>query len=100
MYRASVKNRGKWISRFVDGAKAKLGGKLGGVEWGMASAGGVVYAPLSDFGLPTAGGLFALDAASVTPTCCTGPPTPAPAGLGPASSRRSRSGARRPGRRL
>jgi polyvinyl alcohol dehydrogenase (cytochrome) len=40
------------------------GGKLGGVEWGMAANGGVVFAPLSDFGLPTAGGLFALDAAT------------------------------------
>ena len=42
------------------------GGKLGGVEWGMASFGSVVYVPLSDFGQPTAGGLFALDAATGT----------------------------------
>jgi polyvinyl alcohol dehydrogenase (cytochrome) len=40
------------------------GGKLGGVLWGMAASGGVVFAPLSDQGLPTAGGLFALDAAT------------------------------------
>lgn len=40
------------------------GGKLGGVEWGMAAASGKVFAPLSDWGRPNAGGLFALDAAT------------------------------------
>src|ERR1022692_4945830 len=33
-----------------------VGGKLGGVEWGMAASEGVVFAPLSDWGSPTAGG--------------------------------------------
>jgi len=32
------------------------GGKLGGVEWGMAASGGVVFAPLSDWGLPRRAG--------------------------------------------
>jgi len=50
------------------------GGKLGGVLWGMAANGGVVYAPLSDSGLPTAGGLFALDAATGKIVWQTGPP--------------------------
>jgi polyvinyl alcohol dehydrogenase (cytochrome) len=70
------------------------GGKLGGVEWGMASAGGVVYAPLSDFGLPTAGGLFALDAATGkvvwhTPApkpSCSGQRGCSPAQLAPATA--------------
>lgn len=40
------------------------GGKLGGVLWGMAASGGLVFAPLSDLGSPAPGGLFALDAAT------------------------------------
>ena len=43
------------------------GGTLGGVLWGMAGHGGVVYAPLSDIDRKkpeSGGGLFALDAAS------------------------------------
>jgi polyvinyl alcohol dehydrogenase (cytochrome) len=63
------------------------GGKLGGVEWGMAAAGGVVYAPLSDLGLPTAGGLFALDAATgkiVWQTPAPKPPCAGQRGCSPA----------------
>ena len=52
------------------------GGKLGGVLWGMAANGGVVFAPLSDLGLPTAGGLFALDAATGKIVWQTPPPKP------------------------
>ena len=50
--------------KFVWQTRIGQGGKLGGIEWGMAAADGMVFAPLSDWGLPTAGGLFALDAAT------------------------------------
>jgi polyvinyl alcohol dehydrogenase (cytochrome) len=56
------------------------GGKLGGVLWGMAANGGVVFAPLSDLGLPTAGGLFALDAGTGKIVWQAAPPKPGCAG--------------------
>jgi polyvinyl alcohol dehydrogenase (cytochrome) len=63
------------------------GGKLGGVLWGMAASGGVVFAPLSDLGQPTAGGLFALDAATgkiVWQTPAPKPPCAGQRGCSPA----------------
>jgi polyvinyl alcohol dehydrogenase (cytochrome) len=56
------------------------GGKLGGVEWGMAASDGVVFAPLSDWGQPTPGGLFALDAATGKVVWKTPAPKPSCAG--------------------
>jgi len=56
------------------------GGKLGGILWGMAAAGGLVFAPLSDMGTPDPGGLFALDPATGKVVWQTPPPKPPCAG--------------------
>ena len=80
--------------KFVWQTRIGQGGKLGGVEWGMAASNGVVFAPLSDFGRPTAGGLFALDAATgkviwQTPApkpTCAGQRGCSPAQLAPATA--------------
>lgn len=56
------------------------GGKLGGILWGMAAAGGMVFAPLSDMGSPNPGGLFALDPATGKVVWQAPPPTPPCAG--------------------
>ena len=56
------------------------GGKLGGILWGMAAAGGMVFAPLSDMGSPNPGGLFALDPATGKVVWQALPPTPPCAG--------------------
>jgi polyvinyl alcohol dehydrogenase (cytochrome) len=56
------------------------GGKLGGILWGMAAAGGLVFAPLSDMGSPDPGGLFALDPATGKIVWRTPPPPPPCAG--------------------
>jgi polyvinyl alcohol dehydrogenase (cytochrome) len=56
------------------------GGKLGGVLWGMAANGGLVFAPLSDLGSNPSGGLFALYAATGKIIWKTPPPEPSCAG--------------------
>jgi len=56
------------------------GGKLGGILWGMAAAGGMVFAPLSDMGSPNPGGLFALDPATGKVVWQAPPPAPPCAG--------------------
>ena len=80
--------------KFVWQSRIGKGGKLGGIEWGMAAADGIVFAPLSDWGQPTAGGLFALDAATgkviwKTPApqpACSGKPGCSPAQLAAATA--------------
>jgi polyvinyl alcohol dehydrogenase (cytochrome) len=56
------------------------GGKLGGILWGLAAAGRLVFAPLSDMGSPNPGGLFALDPATGKVVWQTPPPKPPCAG--------------------
>jgi len=58
------------------------GGALGGIQWGLALAGGTLYVPLSDFGVNRRkpdvkpGGLFALDAATGERKWVALPPKP------------------------
>jgi polyvinyl alcohol dehydrogenase (cytochrome) len=66
--------------RIVWQTRIGKGGKLGGVLWGMAAAGGLVFAPLSDSGTAAPGGLFALDAATGKIVWQTPAPKPGCAG--------------------